>query len=112
MHAAGAERHVVAFEFMSGWEPTPQADGIVPAFRELGAISARLHGHARRWKRPDTFRRKVWNFDTMLGSRPLWGDWRDALGLTADGRAILERTCRRAAVRGLRATVRDLIASA
>jgi Ser/Thr protein kinase RdoA (MazF antagonist) len=93
MRAAGAERHVVAFEFMSGSEPTPQGDGIVPAFRELGAISARLHGHARRWQRPSTFRRKVWNFDTMLGSHPLWGDWRDALGLAADGKSILERTC-------------------
>lgn len=94
MRAAGAERHVVAFEFMSGSEPTPQAGGIVPAFQELGAISARLHGHARRWQRPAAFRRKVWTYETMLGSRPLWGDWRDALGLTAEGRAILDRTCR------------------
>jgi Ser/Thr protein kinase RdoA (MazF antagonist) len=94
MRVAGADRRVVAFEFMSGSEPTPQASGIVPAFRELGAISARLHGHARRWQRPATFRRKVWHYGTMLGSSALWGDWRDAIGLTTNGRATIDRTCR------------------
>ncbi len=91
MFAAGGVRHIVAFEFMTGSEPA-QGDGIKPGYRELGRISARLHRHARAWQRPQGFRRKTWNFDSMLGSAPLWGDWRDALGLTADGRAILERT--------------------
>ena len=94
MQAAGAARRVVAFEFMSGAKPDTRAENIVPAFRELGAISARLHAHARAWRRPAEFRRKVWNYEAMLGSRPLWGDWRDALGLTADGRATLGRACR------------------
>ncbi len=93
MFAAGDDRHVVAFEFMSGSEPA-QGDGIVTGFRELGAISARLHRHARAWKRPAAFRRKTWNFETMLGATPLWGDWRDALGLDAPGKAVLERASR------------------
>jgi Ser/Thr protein kinase RdoA (MazF antagonist) len=93
MRVAGVERRVVAFEFMSGSEPTPQDRGIVPAFRQLGAISARLHAHARRWQRPPAFRRKVWRYETMLGSSPLWGDWRDAVGLTPDGTAVIERAC-------------------
>lgn len=93
MVAAGDVRHVVAFEFMSGSEPA-QGNGITPGFRELGRISARLHRHARAWRRPDGFRRKTWNFETMLGSAPLWGDWREALGLEADGLAVLERTSR------------------
>ncbi|HEX2841562.1 phosphotransferase enzyme family protein [Hyphomicrobium sp.] len=93
MFAAGDDRHVVAFEFMSGSEPA-QGDGIVAGFRELGAISARLHRHARAWRRPSAFRRKTWNYETMLGATPLWGDWRDALGLDASGKAVLERTSR------------------
>lgn len=94
MFAAGDVRHVVAFEFMSGAEPAQGDDGIVAGFRELGAISARLHRHARAWQRPTAFHRKTWNFETMLGSAPLWGDWRDALGLDAPGLAVLERASR------------------
>ena len=91
MHAAGDVRHVVAFEFMSGSEPAQGSDGIVAGFRELGAISARLHQHVRTWQRPATFRRKTWNYETMLGRAPLWGDWREGIGLDASGRAVLER---------------------
>lgn len=83
-------RHVVGFEFMSGSEPDESGD-LVPGFEMLGAISARLHGHVRRWSVPQGFARKTWNWETAFGEAPLWGDWRAALGLTADGRAVLER---------------------
>lgn len=83
-------RNVVAFEFMAGHEPAPNA-GLADGFRELGAISARLHCHVREWKRPAGFRRKTWNFETTIGAAPLWGDWREAIGLRPDGKALLER---------------------
>jgi Ser/Thr protein kinase RdoA (MazF antagonist) len=86
----GAHREVVAFEFMSGEEPSPDAD-LADGFHKLGAISARLHDHARTWARPGGFVRKTWTWDTMLGPTPHWGDWRAALGLTPDGEAVLER---------------------
>ena len=88
----GATRDVVAFDFMAGAPPAPGA-GLTTGFRELGAISARLHAHARRWRPPHGFIRKRWDFETTLGARPHWGDWRAAPGLTADGRAVLERAC-------------------
>ena len=88
----GEHRAVVAFEYMSGHEPDP-ANDLTDGFFKLGAISARLHGHVKTWQRPAGFRRKTWNFDTSVGPTPLWGDWRAALGLTADGKALLERTC-------------------
>lgn len=88
----GHVRHVVAFEFVPGKEPAPE-DDLVPWFRELGRVHARLHAQAEGWRRPPDFVRKVWNFETTLGSRPLWGDWRAGLGLEAPGRALLERTC-------------------
>lgn len=87
----GERRDVVAFEFMAGAEPQ-QGDGLVDGFHQLGAISARLHAHARSWPRPSGFARKIWNFDTTVGPHPHWGDWRAALGLTEGGRAVLERT--------------------
>jgi Ser/Thr protein kinase RdoA (MazF antagonist) len=87
----GAPRDVVAFEYMSGAEPSPRED-LTEGFAELGQISARLHAHARRWQRPAKFERKVWNFTTTIGETPHWGVWSDAVGLEADGRDILATT--------------------
>lgn len=87
-------REMVAFEFMRGRQPSA-TDDLVRGFRDLGAVSARLHGHARRWVRPPGFTRKSWNFATTIGTTPLWGDWRAGLGLTREGREILEQTASR-----------------
>ena len=88
----GVSRHVVAFDFMSGSEPSA-GEALVDGFFKLGAISARLHGHARQWTRSVNFVRKSWTFDTTLGANPHWGDWRAAPGLDADGLELLERLC-------------------
>ena len=88
----GETRSVVGFAFMEGQEPDFSAE-LVDGFVELGEISARLHQHVENWSRPADFQRKIWNFDTTLGATPHWGDWRAALGLTADGHGILDRTC-------------------
>lgn len=89
-----APRYAVAFEFMSGREPRPSED--LPGwFRQLGGINARLHQHSRNWAPPNGFTRKLWDYDAMLGDRPLWGDWRRGLGLDqmgAEAMAILDRT--------------------
>lgn len=89
----GVTRHVVAFGLLRGREPA-EGEDMARWFRELGAINARLHAHAKDWPRPDGFVRKVWDFDAMLGDVQLWGDWRAGLGLTPEGRAVLERTAR------------------
>lgn len=86
----GSMRQVVAFDFLSGKEPD-STDDLVAWFGKLGAISADLHAHSRRWATPPGFQRKVWDFDAMLGKRPLWGDWRAGLGLRDDGRKLLRR---------------------
>jgi Ser/Thr protein kinase RdoA (MazF antagonist) len=83
-------RWVVAFEHMTGQEPTP-GDRLEMWYARLGAITARLHAHSRTWSRPAGFVRKIWDFDTTIGPRALWGDWRGGLGLTAEGRDVLEQ---------------------
>lgn len=87
----GEDRFVVGFEYLKGDEPAPEND-LKNNFYTLGAVTARLHGHTKNWPIPIGFKRKVWDFDSMLGSRPLWGDWREAMGLTSEGKAILEQT--------------------
>ncbi|HEX7562508.1 MAG TPA: phosphotransferase [Bradyrhizobium sp.] len=86
----GTMRQVVAFEHMSGHEPDATAS-LPTWFLKLGALTARLHGHSRSWKRTPAFQRKAWDFDAMLGARPLWGDWRAALGLRDPERQLLQR---------------------
>ncbi|WP_029011345.1 phosphotransferase enzyme family protein [Azospirillum halopraeferens] len=83
-------RHAVAFEYVPGREPEPNAD-LVPWFRTLGALTARMHIHARSWPLPPGFRRKTWDCEAMFGERPLWGPWRAGLGLDAEGTALMER---------------------
>lgn len=84
-------RHAVAFEYMSGREPDAGSD-LAKWYGTLGEINARLHQHSRNWKRPEQFIRKTWNFDQIIGDSAYWGDWRAALGLTPQGKEILERT--------------------
>jgi Ser/Thr protein kinase RdoA (MazF antagonist) len=86
----GSERHVVAFEYMSGREPDP-AEPLCPWFHKLGALTARLHQHSRTWAGTSAFQRKTWDFDAMLGARPLWGDWRAGPGLRDPDRQLLQR---------------------
>jgi Ser/Thr protein kinase RdoA (MazF antagonist) len=70
-------------------------------FEKLGVLTARLHQHSRTWTRQPAFERKVWDFDAMLGTRPLWGDWRAGLGLGKTGRQLLERVADKLAQRVL-----------
>ena len=91
---AGATRQVVAFEFERGSEPDASGD-LCSGFEQLGQLTARLHQHSREWQRPPGFLRKTWNFDTTLGMRPHWGDWRDAPGLSATGMKLLQRCVER-----------------
>jgi Ser/Thr protein kinase RdoA (MazF antagonist) len=83
-------RYAVAFDFMSGKEPDAESD-LVKWYGTLGEINARLHVHSRSWVRPPRFERKTWDFDRIIGPGAYWGDWRNALGLTSGGKAVLER---------------------
>ncbi|MEO1194091.1 MAG: phosphotransferase [Pseudomonadota bacterium] len=83
-------RFLVLFGFLEGEEPDESQDLIAP-FEKLGAISAKLHAHARSWPRPAGFERLTWDFQHMLGSTPNWGDWRAAPAMDAAALAILER---------------------
>lgn len=85
-----AVRYVAAFEYMTGAEPEP-GDQLASWYRVLGETNARLHQHSMTWQRPEGFKRKVWCFDTIIGEQAYWGDWRNALGLTQEGREVLER---------------------
>ncbi len=81
------ERNVVLFEWLSGEMPEPDGEGLPSGLHTLGTVSARMHGHARRWRRPLSFRRFSWDYDTTLGESGHWGRWQDGLGM---GRSELD----------------------
>lgn len=81
---------ITAFSFVSGSEPQ-LSDDLADWYRILGATTARLHQHSRSWLQPDSFVRKHWNFATLIGETPHWGDWRLGQGLNADDIALLEQ---------------------
>jgi Ser/Thr protein kinase RdoA (MazF antagonist) len=88
-HPDGEQRHTVMFEFVPGVEP-PE-DRLVEDFVELGAITARLHQHARGWPRPAGFTRLTWDYDGSIGAAGHWGRWQEGLGVGPAEHAQLER---------------------
>ncbi|MDH1338700.1 phosphotransferase enzyme family protein [Ectopseudomonas oleovorans] len=80
---------ITAFSFVQGAEPALDED-LAGWYRVLGATNARLHQHSRTWQQPEGFVRKQWNFDTLIGPTPHWGDWRQAAGLSSQDIALLE----------------------
>jgi Ser/Thr protein kinase RdoA (MazF antagonist) len=84
-------RYVVHFEFLPGVEPTPSGERLPASFELLGSITARMHEHARTWRRPEGFTRFAWDFESAFGAAPRWGRWQDGVAVGADERAVLDR---------------------
>jgi Ser/Thr protein kinase RdoA (MazF antagonist) len=83
-------RYCVRFEYLPGTEPG--AEGLAGAhFEELGEITARMHGHARRWPRPDWFTRFHWDYAAAFGDQARWGRWQDGIGVGPAERHVLTR---------------------
>lgn len=85
-------RHVVLSAWETGGEPGIGEDLSAP-FEVLGEVTARMHLHTRRWRRPPWFTRFTWDFETSLGEeKPHWGRWRDGMGVDAAKAMMFERT--------------------
>ena len=69
--------YCVMFSCAPGHEPAE--DELAAWFPRLGAITARLHQHARSWTRPSWFRRPRWDLNTTLGDKPHWGPWQSSV---------------------------------
>ncbi len=84
---------------LTKWEAgvTPQfTDQLESSFVTLGALTAHMHGHARSWQRPTWFTRQSWDFESSIGDeKPLWGRWRNAMGITGENESLFDRTVKR-----------------
>jgi Ser/Thr protein kinase RdoA (MazF antagonist) len=78
----------VLFEWAAGEHP--REDGLEPGlFEQLGTLAARMHRHARSWRRPAWFTRHAWDADGCLGPGARWGRWEDGVGLGPAERSVL-----------------------
>lgn len=85
------ERNVVLFEWLPGEMPEPEGTDLPNGIRTLGAVSAGMHAHTQRWRRPPSFRRFSWDYDTTLGASGHWGRWQDGLGMGSEELDVLGR---------------------
>ena len=85
-------RHVVLFAWEDGVDPDEREQDLRGPFEVLGEITARMHLHVRRWRKPAGFERFTWDYETTLGRRPHWGPWRDGMGITPEIEALFART--------------------
>lgn len=84
-------RHAVLFEFLEGEQPREDTD-LTASFERLGEITAVLHEHSQRWDRErDRPLRPVWDFEHTLGDSPIWGDWRQGIGVTDEVAGLLQQ---------------------
>ncbi len=84
----GQARHAVLFGVVPGIEPDEVALD-AGSFETLGAITARMHMHARSWPRPPGFSRFTWDWEHSLGDHPRWGRWQDGIGVGPEEAAVL-----------------------
>jgi Ser/Thr protein kinase RdoA (MazF antagonist) len=59
--------NVTLFEWLPGVTPDPDGEDLIDGFRTLGAVSARMHAHARAWQAPPGFDRPHWDYAHTLG---------------------------------------------
>jgi Ser/Thr protein kinase RdoA (MazF antagonist) len=83
--------NVVLFEWLPGVTPEPDGNDLAEGFKTLGAVSARMHAHARAWTPPPGFDRPHWDYAHTLGRHGYWGAWQDGLGMGPEEKAQLER---------------------
>ncbi len=82
-------RTMALFHFIEGKHP--ESEDLVAAFNQLGAMTAKLHVHAKQWKRPEYFERLHWDLDGAFGLKPNWGHWKTGFAANIQGIEIVEK---------------------
>lgn len=82
-------RHAAIYSFLPGVEPAE--DDLVPGFKRLGEISARMHLHAKNWTPPADFKRHAWSPEAILDDRLSWGSWQNGVAIQGEALSLLSR---------------------
>lgn len=83
--------YCVISEFLTGETPDEKnEEQMVKQFKNLGETTAYLHRQTGMWNSAKKLNRITWTFENMIGSKPIWGDWRDFPGITQKEKDYLE----------------------
>ncbi|EJL40206.1 aminoglycoside phosphotransferase [Brevibacillus agri] len=76
----------VLFTFLEGEAPDAHNETeLVKQFELIGEISAHFHQHAiDNWAAFREIKRPTWDYETILGERPIWGRWQDGVAITPE----------------------------
>jgi Ser/Thr protein kinase RdoA (MazF antagonist) len=92
-------RQIDVFEWIHGRQLgsievglTAQGAAVDSQYYAIGAIAARMHNQAARWRCPIGFSRHAWDAAGLVGEQPLWGRFWELEVLTKDQRELLTRT--------------------
>jgi len=80
---------MVLFEFEEGREPA-ETEKLEASFIQLGKLAASAHEHTQNWQQPEQFDRLHWTANSILKPQGLWGDWRQAPGMSDEIRPVFD----------------------
>lgn len=93
----GTVYYCTMFEFLDGMAPDEsREERTVHQFLILGETTAYLHRHTEIWNGTKRLERMTWDFDTLIGERAVFGDWRRAEDLqdNPEGKKQIEEAVR------------------
>ena len=80
----------VICEFLTGENPVLDNEKqLVTTFKFLGETTAYLHRQTEIWNGTKTLKRICWDFDTIIGKKAAWGDWRAYPEITPEAEILL-----------------------
>lgn len=81
------------FTFLEGNKPDEsKEEQLIQQFETLGTITAMFHQHTvENYDYYKTFKRMIWDENTILGEKPKWGRWQNGLSITPERLALYER---------------------
>ena len=61
---------------------------VVAHYETIGSLAAKIRCHSHAWKPPQSFVRRRWDIDGLVGEDPLWGRFWEVSSLTPNQKAI------------------------
>ena len=64
------------------------SEDVVTHYETIGSLAAKIRSHSYMWEPPESFVRRRWDIDGLLGENPLWGRFWGVNSLTDKQKAI------------------------
>lgn len=85
--------YCILFEFLQGKQPDVDNEvKLTKVFEKIGEITAHFHEHViNHWDSFRKVKRPKWEYETLLGEKPIWGRWQDGLAITPERLELFQK---------------------